>query len=233
MQPLQRWTVAKQQAEPHLNEDASAVSRLRRTYALSDGASESFSSGRWAKILVTKFLKKPSLDTEWLRQAIASYEKAFNRQQMSWSAQASYDRGSFATLLALIFDDDYQGLNILGVGDTVVVLDDGEAICASFPYTEAEQFRANPLLLSTIPERNSDLMAALPETYWRLDRNPKARIYCMTDALGAWLLANRDERLPLLRSLASRNEFVEMIEAARAEGSMRRDDSTLLVLGWE
>lgn len=232
MLPLQRWTVAKQQSEPDLNEDASAVSRQRRTYVLSDGASESFSSRRWAKVLVAKYLRKPAIDMEWLRQAIASYEKAFDREQMSWSAQASYDRGSFATLLALVFDDDHQGLNIVGVGDTLVVLDDGEALCASFPYTEAEQFKANPVLLSTIPDRNSSLLEGLPTAYWRLDRNPKARIYCMTDALGAWLLANAEERLPILRGLGSRDEFVEMVETARAAGDMRRDDSTLLVLGW-
>ncbi|MCY1295069.1 hypothetical protein D9M68_363920 [compost metagenome] len=233
MQPLYRWTVAKQQAEPKLNEDASAVSNGRRTYVLSDGASESFSSRRWAQVLVTKFVRRPSIDEQWLHQAIALYEKAYDREQMSWSAQASYDRGSFATLLGLVFDDDHQGLHILGVGDTIVVLDDGEEICASFPYTEAEQFRANPLLLSTIPERNSVLISALPKTYWRLDRNPMARIYCMTDALGAWLLADRSERLSILRSLRSRDEFVDLVETARAEGTMRRDDSTLLTLGWE
>lgn len=232
MIPLERWTVAKQQLEPNLNEDASAISRQRRTYVLSDGASESFSSQRWAKMLVTTFLRKPAIDKEWLRQAITSYEKAFDREQMSWSAQASYDRGSFATLLALVFDDDFQGVSIVGIGDTLVVLDDGEEMCASYPYTEAEQFRTNPLLLSTILDRNTALLDALPTTYWRLDNNPKAKILCMTDALGAWLLANTKERLPILRALGSRDEFVEMVEAARAAGDMRRDDSTLLVLGW-
>lgn len=233
MLPLYRWTVAKQQSEPELNEDASAVSRLRRTYVLSDGASESFSSRRWAKILVAKYLRKPSIDANWLRQASASYELAFDREKMSWSAQASYDRGSFATLLGLVFDDDHAGLNIVGVGDSLAVLDDGEELCASFPYIKAEQFKANPLLLSTIQDRNTHLLAELPKTYWRLDRNPKARVFCMTDALGAWLLANSEERLPILRALESREEFVDMVETARAMGEMRRDDSTLLALGWE
>lgn len=233
MLPLQLWTVAKHQSEPDLNEDASAVSKLRRTYVLSDGASESFSSRRWAKILVAKYRRKPSIDMEWMRQAIASYERKFDREKMSWSAQASYDRGSFATLLALVFDDDHLGVNIVGIGDTLVVLDDGEELCTSFPYTNAEQFKANPLLLSTISDRNLGLLADLPTAYWRLDRNPKARIYCMTDALGAWLLANVEERLPILRALGSRDEFVDMVETARAMGDMRRDDSTLLVLGWE
>lgn len=233
MLPIHRWTVAKQQSEPDLNEDASAVSSRRRTYVVSDGASESFSSRRWAKVLVTKFLRKPYIDGEWLRHAIASYDRAYNREQMSWSAQASYDRGSFATLLALVFDDDHQGLRIFGIGDSLVVLDDGEEMRASFPYTDPDQFRANPLLLSTIHDRNSALLNSLPTTYWRLDLNPKARIYCMTDALGAWLLSNAAERLPILRELESKEQFIELVEAARRTGDMRRDDSTLLVLGWE
>ncbi len=233
MLPIHRWTVAKQQSEPDLNEDASAVSSRRRTYVVSDGASESFSSRRWAKVLVTKFLRKPYIDGEWLRHAISSYDRAYDREQMSWSAQASYDRGSFATLLALVFDDDHQGIDIIGIGDTLVVLDDGEEMRASFPYTEPDQFKANPLLLSTIHDRNSALLNNMPKAYWRLDRNPRARIYCMTDALGAWLLANTGERLPILRELGSKEQFIEFVETARRTGDMRRDDSTLLVLGWE
>ncbi len=152
---------------------------------------------------------------------------------MSWSAQASYDLGSFATLLALVFDDDHQGLHIIGIGDSLVVLDDGEEMRASFPYTDADQFKANPLLLSTIHDKNSALLNSMPTTYWRLDRNPKARIFCMTDALGAWLLSNSAERLPILRELETKEQFIELVEAARRTGDMRRDDSTLLVLGWE
>jgi hypothetical protein len=231
MQALNRWTVAKQLLEPLLNEDAVACSPHRRTYVVSDGASESYSSRHWARILVAKYARRPFVNADWVREAILAYDAGYDRDKMTWSAQASYDRGSFATLLGLRLDDDHQGVHILGVGDSLVVLDDGQELCASFPYTEPEQFRANPLLLSTLMNRNSDVLALLPSTYWRLDRNPKARLFCMTDAVGAWLLSDPDHRLPILRSLRSRIDFIRLVEGARADGSMRRDDSTLVTIG--
>lgn len=227
MRVLHRWTVGKQVAEPHLNEDATACANVKGIYAVSDGASESFASRRWARILVARYVRQPIIDESWLAHAIASYWATFDRAAMSWSAQAAFDRGSFATLLGLRFDT--SGVSILGIGDSLAVLDDGAEIRATFPYTEPEQFRANPLLLSTIHDRNSAILAGEFTTHWCLDRSSK--LFCMTDAMGAWLLSDRPERTARLRALQTRAEFVALVENARADGTMRRDDTTLLVIG--
>jgi len=146
---------------------------------------------------------------------------------MSWSAQAAFDRGSFATLLGLRIGP--SGVSILGIGDSLAVLDDGAEIRATFPYSGPEQFRANPLLLSTIYDRNAAILSADFTTHWHLDGGSK--LFCMTDAIGAWLLFDRPERMARLRALQTRSEFVALVEDARAEGTMRRDDTTLLVIG--
>ncbi len=151
MRVLHRWTVGKQAAEPHLNEDAIACAHVKGIYAVSDGASESFASRRWARVLVSRYIRRPIIDDAWVAHAISAYHMAFDRAAMSWSAQASFDRGSFATLLGLRFDT--LGVSVLGIGDSLAVLDDGVEIRTTFPYSEPEQFRANPLLLSTIHDR--------------------------------------------------------------------------------
>lgn len=227
MRVLHRWTVGKQVAEPHLNEDATACANVKGVYAVSDGASESFASHRWARILVSRYVRRPVIDGAWLAQAIAAYHAAFDRATMSWSAQAAFDRGSFATLLGLRFDP--SGVSVLGIGDSLAVLDDGTEIRATFPYSEPEQFRANPLLLSTIHDRNAAILGTDFTTRWHLDRMSK--LFCMTDAIGAWLLFDRPERMARLRALQTRAEFVALVEEARADGTMRRDDTTLLVIG--
>lgn len=222
-----RWTVGKQGGEPHLNEDATACSNVKGFYAISDGASESFASRRWARILVARYVRRPLIDEAWLANAISDYHAGFDRAAMTWSAQASFDRGSFATLLGLRLGAD--GVSVLGIGDSLAVLDDGNDIRATFPYSEPDQFRANPLLLSTIHDRNRAILGADFTTYWRLDG--RSKLFCMTDAIGAWLLADRPERMARLRALQTRKEFVALVEDARAEGTMRRDDTTLLVIG--
>jgi hypothetical protein len=117
----------------------------------------------------------------------------------------------------------------VGIGDSLAVLDDGSEIRATFPYSEPEQFRANPLLLSTIQDRNAAILGANFTAHWRLEGTSK--IYCMTDAIGAWLLSDRSDRMGHLRTLRKRAEFVALVEGARADGSMRRDDTTLVVFG--
>lgn len=221
--------MGKQVDEPHLNEDASTYRSAKGIYVVSDGASESFASRRWARVLVTRYARRPLIDEGWLAQAIADYTAAFDRAAMSWSAQAAFDRGSFATLLGLRFDP--SGVSVLGIGDSLAVLDDGAEIRATFPYSEPEQFRANPLLLSTIRERNVAILGADFSTRWQLDEIDSPKLFCMTDAIGAWLLSARAERMARLRALRTRGEFVALVEEARADRAMRRDDTTLLVIG--
>lgn len=229
MRVLHRWTMGKQVAEPHLNEDAVACAQVKGVYAVSDGASESFASRRWARELVRRYVQRPVIDSAGLANAIDAYNGAFDRATMSWSAQASFDRGSFATLLGLRFD--VAGVSILGIGDSLAVLEDGAEIRATFPYDAPEQFRANPLLLSTIYDRNAAILDADFSVYWRLEEVITPKVFCMTDAIAAWLLSAREERMQRLRELKTRAEFVELVEGARADGTMRRDDTTLLVIG--
>ena len=227
MRFLRRWTIGKQATEPHLNEDACAYSNVNGVFAVSDGASESFDSRRWARILVRRYVRRPRVDEAWLKRAIAEYDTAFDRASLSWSAQAALDRGSFATLSGLIFTP--TGVSLLGIGDSLTVLDDGTEICSTFPYVEPDEFRANPLLLSTIFDRNVAVLGGDFGVNWRVDSGHT--VFCMTDAIGAWLLSDRSERMGLLRNLRSRAEFVALVESARADGIMRRDDTTLLVIG--
>ena len=80
------------------------------------------------------------------------------------------------------------------------------------------------------------LCASLPDICLRymtgyLDDIEFPKLFCMTDAIGAWLLSQPDERMQRLRALETRAAFVDLVETARADGTMRRDDTTLLVIG--
>lgn len=229
MRVLRRWTVGKQPDEPHLNEDAIACAPSRGLFAISDGASESFDSRRWSRILVSRYARRPIIDGPALAQAIATYNKAHDRAALSWSKQASFDRGSFATLLGIQIDN--HGAAILGIGDSLAVFADGDTVVSTFPYTDSEQFRANPLLLSTLADRNIDVLSNPPTTFWQFDGVAAPRIFCMTDAIGAWLLAAPVERMRSICALESRASFIKLVDTARADSSMRRDDTTLLVIG--
>lgn len=233
MRPTFFATIPKRAGDEHLNEDAAYWNPYRRIYAVSDGASDSYNSARWSKILARRFVSEPQFGDQWLKSAIESYVSGFNRESMSWSAQAAYDRGSFATLTGVVISPSGAQVSVAGFGDSIAVLADDDQVVCSFPYEHADQFEQNPLLLSTSPERNASILSQTHSDFrrdWRLSERRNPVILLMTDALGAWLLANRYERVRVLLSLATRVEFSGLVERERRANRMRRDDTTLLIV---
>lgn len=229
MKLLHRFTIAKQLHEPHLSEDAAFVLVRKGIYAISDGASESFASRRWARTLVARYACKPNITGTWIKDAIAAYDAGFDRETLSWSKQAAYDRGSFGTLLGVCIQDDY--IQLMAIGDSLAVIEkDGNAVL-TYPYQTPEEFSARPLLLSTLFGLNLNVDPEQVTIRWSREQSDCVRVYLMTDAIGAWLLEALDERLAVLRGISNTSDFVEFVESARADGSMRRDDTTLMVIG--
>lgn len=223
-------TVPKRTDEP--NEDVCGTLPFRHRYALSDGATESFAPRQWAQVVVQTFLERQVVDRDWIRRAGTRYARNFDRETMSWSAQAAFDRGSFATLVGLALDTNRQTARVLAIGDSLAVLGDGSELRATFPYLSAEQFRQRPLLLATHLADNARLLApgvlAQATVQWSLCGLHDPVLLLMTDALGAWLLSDSAARWSRLLRLRNRVQFESLVRTERACGQMRRDDTTLL-----
>jgi hypothetical protein len=211
------------------NEDACSISRRRGVSALSDGASVSFDSAAWATILVRRYARNPRFDRVWLSGAIAEFAKLYDRENLPWMQQASFDRGSFASLLG-VSHMRCGIVHVLAIGDTIAVLCDGDRILSSFPYTSPAQFDERPQLLSTNAAENAFLNDIEP-IRWNLREYERPALLCMTDALGQWVLAHRDEEqspISVLRRIKSLTGFQRFVADQRNAGRLRRDDTTLL-----
>lgn len=227
-----RATIAKD-PEARKEDYLAASDRLAR-YSVSDGASMSFDSAGWAKILACRFVRNPCLSTEWVAAAIAEFEAVHDREALAWNSQAAFDRGSFATLLGVTVDDASDTATITAIGDSIAVLVRDSCVVDSFPLQSAEQFAADPMLLSTMGQKNAfvqDLLASgSTSRTWELD--PATMVLCLTDALGAWLLCEGvvDERLAALRRIRRTRDLRDLVDLETRAGRMRRDDATILVL---
>ena len=215
--------------------------RYQRTakgvYALSDGASVSFDSASWAAILVRRYARKPEFTREWLAAAIAEFGKLYDRDTLPWMKQASFDKGSFASLLGVRVIDGGRLIQVLSIGDSIAVLCDGDRIEATFPISVASEFGSSPQLLCSNPAGNGfldkidlgyDLVAD-----WTFRGLAQPALLCMTDALGHWLLSRRDDHptpITVLRKLRTADAFAHFVREERAAGRMRRDDTTLIAL---
>jgi hypothetical protein len=223
-----------------INEDRWAVSEEMGTLALCDGASESFDSSVWAQTLADKFVLDPAVTSQWLADALADYVSHHDFAAMSWSRQASYERGSFSTLLGAQHIIENATVKILAVGDSLAVLTDGIRFVSSWPYSDPESFKNRPTLFATLSEHNifvsnSDFWT-MHGTHFNLGDCELPRLVSVTDALGEWLLRQNQsggDGLEKLLAIASEEEFINLIVEERSSGRMRVDDSTLMVMAFD
>jgi hypothetical protein len=227
----QAFSVPK--ARGQRNEDAWQWSH-KGVGALSDGASVSFDSASWARILVRHYARSPRVDAAWIASALAEFATLHERESLPWMQQAAFDRGSFASLLGLQRCGKGQ-VKILAIGDSLAVLCDADRVVATFPYQSPEQFDERPRLLSTNPAENAFLadcdLAADFSVEWELGALDRPALLCVTDALGHWILTHRDRDpspIAALRAIATRRDFSRLVVAERETGGLRRDDTTLL-----
>jgi hypothetical protein len=227
------YTVPKAEGLP--NEDRYQSSYRKGLHALSDGASVSFDPASWAQILVRRYAQNPEVTREWVKEAIAEFGRLYDRDSLPWMKQASFDRGTFASLLGVRMLDEGRRIQILSIGDTLAVLCDGDAISSTFPYTEPTQFDQRPQLLCTNTAENR-FMDTTDFDYdrtadWTFCNLQRPALLCMTDALGHWLLSQRSRDpspIAVLRGIRTPRAFQKFVLQEREAGRLRRDDTTLM-----
>lgn len=228
---------AKIPENPETNEDFFVVRELDRRIVICDGASESYDSRAWAKLLAEKFSANPAVSPAWVEDAVTAYNTNYDANAMSWSKQAAFERGSFSTLLVVEVNDVHDCVEILAIGDSIAILVDNDQIVASWPYTTADQFAEHPSLLSTLSQLNMFIddksFNTKRQISWRLKDHINPILLCMTDALGQWVLRlahENNEAWKQLLAIDSLGQLANLVLAERAARRMRTDDSTLVVV---
>lgn len=235
MRVLFSGQVPKDPLYPEAIEDSYDIRIADGRLALSDGASESFDSQTWARIVTSQFVEDPALNPSWLDNCVRRYADQFDLQTLSWSKQASFNRGSYATLLGAEIFIEKRAIDVMAVGDTICAVIEDEALIATFPYDQHEQFQQRPEIFSTLSSNNAfvakaDFYANHLRTF-PLRANCKTSLLCMTDALGEWALrslAAGEPKWSLLLSISDTCELEELVMVERAAKRMRIDDVTLL-----
>ncbi|PWF54857.1 hypothetical protein [Massilia glaciei] len=240
MKLLFRGTCPKDPLGSDINEDRWAFDEDRGTLALCDGASESFNSSVLAQILGDKFVLDPAVTLGWVDNALTDYASQHDFAGMSWSRQASYERGSFSTLLGVQHIPGNKTVEVLAVGDSLAVLADSGRLVSSWPYSDPERFKDHPTLLATLPEHNAFISSSGFWTthgkYFELGELESPRLICVTDALGEWMLRQTQsnyDAVGRLLALTTEEELVALVVEERRAGRMRIDDSTLLIAAFD
>lgn len=232
----------KDLSSPESNEDQFFFCLDSRRIAMCDGASESYDSKLWADILSKKYVDDPGVTAAWVEAAVIDYESRNDPDSLSWSKQAAYERGSFATLLGIEYDQGHGTVGVLAIGDSLAILFDTEEkkMIDVWPFNDPERFKEHPTLLSTLREHNAFVGKSrfwnMQSKNFELKNIARPFLLCMTDALGEWAL--KDELsggtgLTKLVAMSSEEELAALVIEERAAKRMRIDDSTLLTFSFD
>lgn len=210
------------------NEDCCFIPRIAsRPIVLCDGASESYDSARWARILAENAPLDEDFNSDWLHARIVQFESGIDADDLSWSKRLAYDRGSFSTFLSVRFRQGKCLVN--AIGDTEAVAVNSEGIIDACPYHKPEQFLSRPSLFSTRPELNLPFNGETePPFIAQLNLDSATHVLLLTDALAHWLLKKNDPMaIASLLDIGNEAEFQEFVEAERKR-DLRFDDTTMI-----
>lgn len=248
MKILKSLTAPKEANHPDSNEDYFFWAAQGKACAMSDGASDSFDSRSWARILCQSFtqiynqVSAPQLDDKCVALVLSVARPFFDKQlkavTTSWSKQLAASRGSFASLLGII--EEPRQVSILAVGDTIALWMDHRQQLRSFILRKSPEFSRNPILLGSETKTDS-LLFGSEHSRWGFVTIPKAemqprKLFLMTDALGHYMLSQYEKNRPLplnLLSTMSQTDFQSWVLSQRQSGELHKDDTTFALLSFD
>ncbi|MGA0882328.1 MAG: protein phosphatase 2C domain-containing protein [Burkholderiaceae bacterium] len=244
MRVLRAISCPKEPDYPKANEDVYLASPDGRALALSDGASESFDSQTWGRLLCEAYLEWASTSDTPLEEAHVKallsrardrFNEDLSKRVLSWSQQAANDRGNFATLLGMREFKDY--VEVLAIGDSIAIWQSAEGRPRSFPIQDPAEFAHNPVLLSSDP-RGDETVFSRERTRWGWITIPKRDIdggyvVLLTDAIGHYVLRESlkgglGSALPVLAQTPDHFRF--WLSQQRFSRNIRKDDTTFALI---
>lgn len=194
--------------------------------AVADGATESVYAGTWAELLAQHLVDGAADSSAGFAEGVEAGRAAWwetveeASTDQPWYVTAKVEEGAFATALGLSVHEDGQW-RAVAVGDCCLFhLRDG-TLRQAWPIDDPEGFGHRPTLVSSLSGHDVPTPRTREGTWAAND------VFLLaTDAVAAWLLRTDPD------AAASWDEeaFREHVRAARADGALRNDDATLLVL---
>ena len=244
MRVKQVLSVPKEINYPESNEDFFNMQVNGFSCALSDGASESYDSKTWAKLLCQTFVEfsrkklignfyKYKQTSKLITSARSKFLESFSQQSLSWSQQAAFDRGSFASLVGII--DHGKSVEILAIGDTIALWQSTEESINSHFLKNSSEFANQPLLIST-RKSSDDVFFPQENIRWSSKKIKKKEIhdnsiFLLTDAIAVKVLdLVKDGEMTFALNILKKNyvDFQTWLLLERKNKRIKTDDTTIV-----
>jgi hypothetical protein len=188
--------------------------------------------GAWARTLSRQFRSDPIVTPAWIQNARGKFCATTTPSPGDVIAQIAFERGNFSTLLGFtIYEDKVEGI---ALGDSVLFVETATT-CLSIPAMSVEDFKRNPVLLSSHPGIGAftDTQEAISAAGFVVpapcDGWSGARFFAATDGVAEWVMADQARRLSILAGLSCQADFSTLVETEISIGRMRYDDATVIL----
>lgn len=181
-------------------EDMLAIDDDVGRYAVADGATEAFDSGRWARRLVDSWVSSeitpdgPRSFQQWIEPIGRDLQSSWEVMPLSWYAEEKARSGSFAAFVGLSFNESAGSLSwkAVSLGDSCLFHLKNDHKCDSWPITDSTGFGSAPVLVPSSPM----LLARTAELINVKAGNLEAgeMLLMATDAVSCWLLNCAEEQ---------------------------------------
>ncbi|MBK7763306.1 MAG: hypothetical protein IPI46_08015 [Bacteroidetes bacterium] len=175
-------------------QDKCAINSETKTFALADGATQSFNSELWAEIITKGFVTNPTFN---VNELISYFEKQvveYKNTKFEFSsnpAKASLEKskqnqGATATFIGLHFTTDNK-IELISCGDTNLFLLNTKNEVTAFPFTNVDNLDANIHFINT----EQLIQNKIDETFFKtksIEYNSDDKIIIATDALSRLIL---------------------------------------------
>ncbi len=229
---------------PESNEDYFTHSIDGLACAISDGASESYDSKKWSKILCDNFIssakqtKKNIFFEEkeikkFLLKSRLEFNTFYSKKNLSWSQEASLSRGCYSTIVGII--DHGKNIEILAVGDSIALWREKNTIIKSFFIKNNHNFFKKPTLLCNIASNDKYFFEEF-NISWSSIKIQKSSIidgdiFLLTDALAERIfsLVNQ-KKFNFVIEILKKNykEFENWLLNERSKSLVKQDDTTVV-----
>jgi hypothetical protein len=166
--------VQKPGLSPEECQDAVAVDRSRRRFAVADGVSDGVYPGQWARIVANGCLALPRLGPAELSAVLPSWQNAWMQSlpdgHIPWYVQAKLKAtGAFSTLASLEIEpyrENRRLWRVFTIGDSCVFQIRKGRLIKAHPFTRENQFSNRVTAISAQPGLGCNIQA-LTHSYVR------------------------------------------------------------------
>ena len=200
-------------------QDNFSYNEAKNCFAIADGATQSFYSSIWSKLLVDYFCENPQIDKnnwqewleliqqKWLEEVRAELEKAKSGNNFAWIEiynGLERSKSATSTFIGLQFIENQAKISI--VGDSCLFIFQGNQLIQTYLLKKSTNFNDRPGYFGSRSKNNDDYEPEFLDIELKYKQHSDKLYFVLaTDALAEYIFKYTEQQRDILTTLLNIN----------------------------